>query len=91
MKGDSRKSISFLKKWAPEGPWMLTAISPDRKGVDGGHFGPHNEAACLKFLEKWNGERNLYFSVNRPKDQFLSQAGIKKANKVDIHEAGWTP
>ena len=89
MEGKSAKSIEFLKKWAPKGPWMLTAIAPDRKGIDGGCFGPNSEAACLSFLNKWNGERNIYFSTNRPTNNFLKQPGIKKANKEDIQEAGW--
>jgi len=68
---------------------MLTAIKPDQQGVAGGSFGPNSSQAAFDFVEKHNGEYNMYFSVNRPTDIFLQKPGIKKADKENIQEAGW--
>ena len=89
MKGESQKSIDFLKKFYPKGPWLLTAISTDRKGVDTKVFGPNTESACFKYLEKYNGDRNIYFTVNRPNNAFLTRDNIKKPQKEDMFEARW--
>lgn len=89
MKGDSSASIAFLKKWAPKGPWLLTAIPVDQKGIDTKVFGPNSEAACLSWLDKYNGSHNLYFSVNRPNNGHLKKDSIKKTNKEDIQHAEW--
>ncbi len=31
---NTNAAIEFLKAFAPEGPWCLTAINPDRKGIE---------------------------------------------------------
>lgn len=80
MKGDSTVAIDFLQRWAPGGPWLITAVDPPRaKKLVANTF--DNPAEALAFIEHWNGVRNLYFTVNRPK-QFLAT----KASKQDI---GW--
>lgn len=89
MKGESGKSIEFLKQFYPKGPWLLTAISTDRKGIDTQVFGPNTEAQCFSYLEKYNGDRNIYFTVNRPSNAFLKSDRIKKPNKEDMESAGW--
>jgi hypothetical protein len=62
MKGDSSKSIAFLKKLKPEGPWTLGAIAVDKKSVSFKTF--LNESDAYKFVEKENGVRNVYFLIN---------------------------
>ena len=89
MKGESQKSIDFLKKFYPKGPWLLTSIQTDRKGINTSVFGPNSEQECFNWLEMYNGKRNIYFSVNRPNTPFLKSDKVKKANKEDIYEAGW--
>lgn len=89
MQGETQKSIDFLRKFYPKGPWLLTAIQTDRKGIDTRVFGPRTETECFNWLETHNGQRNIYFSVNRANTPFLQQDRVKKANKEDIFEAGW--
>lgn len=84
MQGDTKKSIEFLKKWNSAGPWALTSISTDKKGVSTVTFQKGQEAEMSSWIEKYNGDRNLYFHVNTVKGNIKS-----KANKEEIHEAGW--
>ena len=53
----------FLAQLRPGGPWVLVAIDPDRDNVI--------ETVSLQrpedvtgFVQRWNGKRNLYYSVN---------------------------
>lgn len=89
MKGNSADSVSFLERWAPKGPWLLTAIPVDQKGIDTRVFGPRSKDHCIQWLDKYNGDHNLYFSVNRPNNPHLQKERIKKTNKEDILHAEW--
>lgn len=84
MQGDSKRAVEFLKKWNPNGPWVLTSISTDRKGITTTTFTPSEEKELLSWLNKFNGDRNIYFSVNTVKGKATS-----KANKEDIASAEW--
>lgn len=81
---DNSASIKFLQKWNPAGPWVLTAIQIDRKGIETRTFDPKS----LQQLEAWltlhNGMNNIYFHVN-------STIGVldKKANREDIKSVDW--
>lgn len=61
---DAEGALDFLMHWAPGGPWVLSAIEPD---------GPiqtltfHHRQAAKNWIERWQGKRNIYFSVNTPK------------------------
>lgn len=84
MQGDSKKSVEFLEKWSPAGPWVITSISTDRKGISTATFMPTQKKEALAWLNKFNGDRNIYFHVNTPKGNLTS-----KANKEDIATAEW--
>jgi hypothetical protein len=84
VRGDNKRAIEFLRKWSPSGPWVLTCISTDRKGINTTTFGPKNEQQCLNWLDQYNGNRNIYFSVNEPNRDLT-----RKANKEDIKQANW--
>jgi len=84
MQGESKRSIEFLKRWNAQGPWVLTSISTDRKGITTTTFSSSEEKEMLSWLNKFNGERNIYFSVNTVKGKAAS-----KANKEDISSAEW--
>lgn len=73
--------IEFLKLFHPAGPWVLTAITRDNKGIETQTFGPRTEADARAWIDARNGKLNLYFSVNRP-----IRALDKKAERKDIHE-----
>ena len=57
----TEEAMEFLQAFSPEGPWALTAISTDRKGIDTATFGPAELDDCRAWIDKYNGERNLYF------------------------------
>ena len=80
LTGDSDAALAFLQHYAHDGPWTLSAIDPERKEpMITQTFDKPAEA--LAFIKKWNGERNLYFAVNR-----LRARLSKKATKKDV---GW--
>jgi len=81
---DSTAAVDFLLRWAPSGPWVLTAIQPDRKGIATRTFRPKEEAALRRWLDDFNGKRNIYFHVNPP-IRDLS----KKAEREDIDRVEW--
>lgn len=77
-------SIKFLKKWAPEGPWVLTSIQVDKKGIATKTFYPKDEKDLKAWLNQYNGKRNIYFHVNPPLHDLNS-----KANREDIKSVDW--
>ena len=84
MQGDSNKSVEFLKKWNPKGPWVVTSISTDRKGIATATFSLNQEKELYDWIKKYNGDRNIYFHVNSVKGNLTS-----KANKEEIAAAEW--
>jgi hypothetical protein len=84
VKGDNGAALYFLSRWAPGGPWALTAIRPDRKAIDTRTFWPSSKEALRKWLEEHNGHRNIYFHVNPPIRDIS-----KKAEREDIKEVAW--
>lgn len=77
----------FLQEMQPDGPWCLTAISPDKQRVITKTFvksmnaiGTGNHFTDIEgFLEEHNGTNNLYFHVN-PVTKILN----KKAKRENI-------
>lgn len=71
-------ALAFLLLWAPEGPWTLTGIVPDG-AIETRTFMRSDQVAMEKWIDRYQGKRNLYFQVNpplRPLDN--------KATKEDI-------
>ena len=84
MNHDTNQSVEFLRRWSPEGPWALTSISTDRKSIETRTFRPGGEQAMHAWIEKYQGERNMYFHVN-PVLHDIS----KKAEKTDVRSLAW--
>ena len=84
MKQNNEKTIDFLRQWAPNGPWVLTAIRPDKKGIETATFYPKTEDNLRTWLTEYNGKRNLYFHVNSPMRDLT-----KKASREDILSVDW--
>jgi hypothetical protein len=84
IKPDNQAAIDFLQKWAPEGPWVLTSIQTDRQGIGTGTFYPASLPALGKWLDAYNGKRNIYFHVNPPMRDLT-----KKAEREDIKSVDW--
>jgi len=73
-----------LEAFHPKGPWVLTAIRVDRKGIKTETFGPETKTEAEKWIKKNEGRQNLYFSVNLP-----AQALTKKAEREEIDVVPW--
>lgn len=84
LKADPQASLDFLQRFRPGGPWVLTAIRPDRKGVVTQTFYGTNTAEMLGWLEKVGATHNLYFSVNP-----TTRPMQGKTEKEDIKELAW--
>lgn len=82
---DHDAAIAFLRQWDPDGWWVLTAITVDRKSIITSTF---TEATChthlLPFLKEHSGTRNLYFHVNP-----VLAPLEKKAERQDIQSVAW--
>src|SRR3954453_18783661 len=81
---DNALARSFLGLFYPKGPWLLTAIDPDRRAIKTQTFYPGEEKELFKFLNDFNGIRNIYFSVNEPIERLT-----KKAERQDIKRCHW--
>lgn len=81
---DSPTAVAFLSRWRPEGPWVLTAIDPDRKSIETRTFHVRQAEDMRRWIERNNNVRNLYFHVN-PTTRDLS----KKAEREDIAALAW--
>jgi hypothetical protein len=80
---DTAAAIEFLKRWRPSGVLTLVAILPDKKPeeIEGRSWiteRPGVSDQITRWLAKWQGRRNLYFTANetRPMDT--------KPAKVDV-------
>jgi hypothetical protein len=80
---DTNIAVDFLKQLRPAGPWVLTAIIPD-----GGIITTtvKNADDVRKFVTRYNGKRNLYYSVNPTRQPMKS-----KAKKTDIAAIEYLP
>ncbi len=76
-------AIDFLRRWAPEGPWVLTAIRADSKAITTATFRPEGEVSLSKWLNTYNGTRNIYFHVNSTMTDLSKKAGREDIKSVD--------
>jgi hypothetical protein len=77
MKARVSVAVEFLQQLRPKGPWVLTAIDPKNEAIVTITAGSENDVAA--FITKYDGKRNLYYSVNPTRT-----ALDKKAKKTDI-------
>jgi hypothetical protein len=79
---NTQDAIDFLVRYSGAEPIVVTAIVPDRAGAESETFRPIDEADRLReWIDKRQGKKNLYFSVN-PTLQTIS--GRVKAKKRHI-------
>src|SRR5262245_49743313 len=75
-------SVAWLRRWAPQGPWVLTAIDADEGYIRTRGFGAADEQAMRAFITEWRTRRGLYFQVN---PDLRAPADVeKKARKEHI-------
>jgi len=84
VKSDNAAAVAFLERYAPDGGWVLTCIQPDRKGIETRTFGPSTKDELNKWLELYNGQRNIYFSINE-----VAGSTSKKASRSEIARVRW--
>ena len=81
---DTQAAVDFLGKVYPEGPWCLTSIGIDKTGVQTRTFVPETLDDMVRWIEGYNGQRNLYWHVN-PVMRMLE----KKATREHIRSMNW--
>lgn len=80
------KSLEFLQRFRPEGPWDIVAIRTDKKAIRGSSFNPNTSRQLQAFLAKYgiDGNWNLYFHINETMGDIE-----RKAEKTQIKSARW--
>lgn len=84
MKPNNQEALQFLQKHSISGPWVLTAITPDRQSIDTASFDPGTSDKMMKWLELYNGSRNIYFNINP-----VIKPTTKKAQRSNVKEMSW--
>ncbi|MEE8556473.1 MAG: hypothetical protein V3T14_01155, partial [Myxococcota bacterium] len=84
IRGDADEAIEFLEQWRSGGPWVLTAIRPDKGGIETATFRAETRDACRRWIDERNGSQNLYFMVNPATRELTS-----KARRDDVAELRW--
>jgi hypothetical protein len=84
MTGDTQAAIDFLHKWEPSGPWVLTAITTDKKSILTKAFKSEDENDLATWLNSYNGKRNIYFNVN-PSRLLID----KKSERANVAAMAW--
>lgn len=78
-------AISFLRRFTPAGPWVLSAISEGRRDVPTVTFKPGDEAAITRWIEGRQAElANIYFLVGEPFEPLS-----KKPKKAQMARSRW--
>ena len=76
-------SVEFLKKWLPDGPWGLVAISPKEGKAISGEFITNSERIS-SWLAENNGTNNCYFHSNT-----LAGPVSPRGRREDFLEVPW--
>lgn len=85
LQHDPSASLDFLRWWRPGGPWLLTAISPDRKSFQSRSFNEQTVGKLRTWIDEKAPGHNLYFSVNPT----IRPDMVKKAEREDIKSLDW--
>lgn len=83
-KPDNKAAYDFLQKWQAGGPWILTAITLDRRKIETKTFREGDKEALQAWLKTHNGTRNIYFHVNP-----CTKDMKRKAEREDVREVAW--
>lgn len=81
LASDSSESLRFLMDLYPSGPWMLTAISVDKKTIRAQTF--MDPDGIVPWLEE-HDQFNLYYSVNEPTTTTEAARSKTKLSKTDV-------
>jgi hypothetical protein len=84
MQGDTQAALDFLQKWEASGPWVITAISTDKKSIITKSFKDDDLESMESWIDQYNGKRNLYFNVN-PSRILMD----KKSERANVESLSW--
>lgn len=76
------EAVDFLERLYPGGPWCLSAATPERDKLDTRTF--IDSALAEQWINAWNGQRNLYFHVNKPGDN-NARSKLKRTDVAAVH------
>jgi hypothetical protein len=79
LQGETAAAVAFLKRLYPKGPWALTSVAIDKKGIETLTFYPASEQDMVGWIDEYNGIRNIYYHINP-----VRYAVKKKAERTDI-------
>lgn len=82
MRPDYSESVRFLKLIYPTGPWMLTAISVDKRSIEARTLFSEDEVVGWLNLHK---QKNLYYSVNEPVKEAYEKRKLLKSDVSRVH------
>jgi len=82
MDTNYQESADFLEKWCPGGRWVLSAVNLPKTKVYTATVKTRD--AILAFLEKFGGDRNIYFTVNTTRYDVSN-----KPCREDIESMDW--
>lgn len=74
-------AIEFLKKLRPDGPWVLTAILPNKGHITTQTFTAAQLEVMRVWIEGFQHVRNLYYTLNSVRNSIAN-----KPQKTDISE-----
>src|SRR4051812_34398167 len=82
---DTAAAIAFLQRWRPTGVLNLVAILPDKKPevIEGRSWITERPGVwdqITRWIAKWQGKRNLYFTANetRPIDKKPAKGDVTR-------------
>lgn len=81
---DSTAAVDFLRWWAPNGPWVLTAIEVDQKSTRTETFDAENQDRLKGWVEEQNNSKNIYFHVNPVRREVR-----RKVAREDLAAMAW--
>lgn len=80
------RSVTFLRALRPSGAQNLVAIDPSTGDISA--ITSPDDEALQAFIDRYNGKRNLYYSVNKPKENApnrkLSKAFIERVEYLYV-------
>lgn len=77
-------TLAFLRRWVPQGIWLLSAIDPNTRQIESRSFDAQAEQdEAENWVRTHGASRNLYFSINTPKQRMASKAAITDIASVD--------
>lgn len=78
------KALEFLQLFRPDGPWVLSAATPEREKMSTKTFHSNQLEALEKWIDSHQGKRNIYFTVNS-----VARDMDIKPKKTDISSMDW--